>query len=130
MYGGDIPVISHEGAWLLPTLIDHVPTESAIAQKEIFGPVAVIFRVTDLESAILINNAIDYGLVASLCSENKSYRRQFMSTAHAGILNLGSNPLMIHPQAPVGGWKHSRIGPPEHGKWDFEFFTRPQAVYQ
>jgi acyl-CoA reductase-like NAD-dependent aldehyde dehydrogenase len=31
--------------------------------------------------------------------------------------------------APFGGWKASGIGPPEHGIFDLEFFTRPQTVY-
>jgi acyl-CoA reductase-like NAD-dependent aldehyde dehydrogenase len=31
--------------------------------------------------------------------------------------------------APFGGWKASGIGPPEHGMFDVEFYTRPQTVY-
>ena len=33
------------------------------------------------------------------------------------------------PTRPFGGWKASGFGPPEHGRWDAEFLTRPQAVY-
>jgi aldehyde dehydrogenase (NAD+) len=31
--------------------------------------------------------------------------------------------------APFGGWKRSGHGPPEHGRWDREFYARPQAIY-
>jgi acyl-CoA reductase-like NAD-dependent aldehyde dehydrogenase len=47
----------------------------------------------------------------------------------AGVLKLGAGPLELDPEAPFGGWKASGIGPPEHGLWDEEFYSRPQTVY-
>ena len=38
--------------------------------------------------------------------------------------------MRIHPAAPFGGRKASQIGPPEHGAWDREFFSRVQMRYR
>jgi aldehyde dehydrogenase (NAD+) len=42
---------------------------------------------------------------------------------------LASGARAVHAEAPFGGWKAAGFGPPEHGVWDREFYTRPQAVY-
>jgi acyl-CoA reductase-like NAD-dependent aldehyde dehydrogenase len=69
-------------------------------------------------------------LVASLYADDPAMQKLFMQEAEAGILRINPDTLDIDPAAPFGGWKDSCIGPPEHGRWDREFYTRPQAVYR
>jgi acyl-CoA reductase-like NAD-dependent aldehyde dehydrogenase len=64
-----------------------------------------------------------------VCTQDPARRARFLDAAEAGILNLAPGALAVHPDAPFGGWKASGIGPPEHGIWDLEFYTRRQAVY-
>ena len=90
---------------------------------------AVILPVNNLDRAIEITNADKYGLVAALYSNDESNRRRFADAVEAGILNFAPSPLQVHPAAPFGGWKASGSGPPEHGVWDQQFYSRTQTLY-
>ena len=57
-------------------------------------------------------------------------RARALAAAEAGIVQLASGPLAVHPRAPFSAWKASGLGPPEHGVWDAAFYTRTQAVYE
>ena len=58
------------GLQLAPTLFAGVPVEAALAQDEVFGPVAAASFIADDEDAIRLANASRYGLVATVwCSE-------------------------------------------------------------
>lgn len=127
--GGEVPVGLENGCWLTPAVLSNLPPEAALAQVETFGPVAVILPVDDLAEAIEVANGVEQGLVAALHGGDDSQRRLFADAIQAGIVKLSPNPLAIHAEAPFGGWKASGYGPPEHGEWDRQFFTRPQAVY-
>ncbi len=130
LYGGAEPVGWNQGYWLQPTLIGDADPDSAIVQQETFGPVAVIQAADNLEHAIALANAVPHGLVAGLVSNDKKALARFQEAINAGILKFGYGPLAVHPQAPFGGWKASRIGPPEHGIWDCEFYAKAQAIYR
>jgi acyl-CoA reductase-like NAD-dependent aldehyde dehydrogenase len=54
---------------------------------------------------------------------------RFMSEAQAGILKINRSTADAAVDVPFGGWKASGLGPPEHGEFDLDFFTRPQTVY-
>ncbi|WP_018232959.1 aldehyde dehydrogenase family protein [Thioalkalivibrio thiocyanodenitrificans] len=127
--GGARPNGWQHGAWYAPTLLYCADNTSRIVQEESFGPIAVIQIADDLEHALALCNGVAHGLVAGLVSERPDARTRFLGEAQAGILRFGTGPLAIHPEAPFGGWKASQFGPPEHGVWDRQFYTRPQAVY-
>jgi len=126
--GGPPPGLAH-GCYFLPTLVAGLRPDASLAQEETFGPIAVILQASDLDDAIRIANGVPQGLVASLCTQDAAARERFAERIEAGILKLAPGALAVHPDAPFGGWKASGIGPPEHGDWDREFYTRPQAVY-
>ncbi len=127
--GGTIPHDLQNGCWLTPAVINQVGPTSFLSQREIFGPVAVIDPVEDLEEAIEQNNHLQYGLVASLYTHDESKHRRFLEAVESGMVNVTHHPFTVHPSAPFGGWKGSRVGPPEHGVWDQHFYTRPQTIY-
>ena len=127
--GGGIPAGRDRGYWYSPTLIGDIGPETEIFQEETFGPVAVVTAANNLDQAIALTNHVPHGLVCGLLGGDTSAQDRFAAAAEAGILRLSAGPLAIHPEAPFGGWKASHIGPPEHGRWDLEFYTQPQAVY-
>lgn len=127
--GGDIPRGLEAGCWLRPAVVGRVSPQSVIAREEIFGPVAVILPADDLDQAVRIANGVRHGLVAAVHGGGKIQRQRFAAAAAAGILKFSPGALDVHPLAPFGGWKASGVGPPEHGVWDRQFYTRPQAVY-
>ena len=127
--GGTVPEGFDDRAWLTPSLLTDVAPEAPICRDEIFGPVAVILPAADVDQAIAITNRVEHGLVAALHTENASYRQRFAGAVEAGILKFTAGPLSVHTEAPFAGWKSSGFGPPEHGRWDQQFYTRPQALY-
>jgi len=127
--GGSEPDGWQQGCWLEPALLSSVNSHAKIVQQETFGPVAVIQEAHDLPHAIELANDVRHGLVAGLVSHDPEAHRQFLDAIDVGIIKFGPGPLPVHPDAPFGGWKASRIGPPEHGSWNRDFYARPQAIY-
>ena len=127
--GGQRPDAAGPGAWLRPALLADARPDSPIVQRESFGPIAMLLVADDLGHAITLANGVPQGLVAGLLGSDAAGRRRFAEQVEAGILRFDDGPLSPHPGAPFGGWKASHLGPPEHGIWDREFYTRPQAVY-
>lgn len=127
--GGAPPTDRPDGGWCLPTLLDNLAPNALMVQQETFGPVAVLQRANDFAAAIDLLNNTSHGLVASLYSTNRETQERFVAVAQAGILRINPSRFRVHPDAPFGGWKASGLGPPEHGQWDRQFYTRPQALY-
>jgi len=127
--GGDVPRGLAHGAWMAPTLLSDVNPRSQIAQEETFAPVAVVLPAAGVEEALAIANGVPQGLLLSVHTTDERARARVLEAAEAGIVQLTSGPLAVHPLAPFGGWKASGLGPPEHGIWDAEFYGRVQAVY-
>jgi acyl-CoA reductase-like NAD-dependent aldehyde dehydrogenase/nicotinamidase-related amidase len=127
--GGTVPTAFAAGNWYLPTLVDRLASDAALVQEETFGPVAVIQAVDGYDEAIRLGNAVPQGLVATFFGHEAALQHRFLEEAQAGILRLNPTSFQIAADAPFGGWKSSGIGPPEHGRWDREFFARPQAIY-
>jgi alpha-ketoglutaric semialdehyde dehydrogenase len=91
--------------------------------------VALILPAADFEDALAIANGVEHGLAATLYSSSAANGRRFSEAIEAGLVKLTPGPFAIDPSAPFGGWKASGLGPPEHGRWDREFYARPQALY-
>jgi len=126
---GEVPGGLQCESWLAPTLLGGVAPESAVAQEETFGPVAVVLVVDDIDEAIAVANGVPHGLVLQIVTGDPLAQRRILAEGQAGIVQIGAGPLPISADAPFVGWKASGIGPPEHGEWDAAFYTRPQAVY-
>jgi acyl-CoA reductase-like NAD-dependent aldehyde dehydrogenase len=127
--GGYIPTELGSGSWYAPTLLLVEDRQSEIVQEETFGPVAVIQCAEDVDDAISAANGVVQGLLMVVCTSAEEARDRVQASARVGLLQFGAGALRVHPDAPFGGWKASGHGPPEHGRWDAQFFTRPQAVY-
>jgi acyl-CoA reductase-like NAD-dependent aldehyde dehydrogenase len=99
------------------------------SRKKAFGPVAVILGAAGFTDAMRLCNAVSQGLVASFFGRDPAQQKLFLAQAQAGILRLNPAAFPVAADAPFGGWKTSGMGPPEHGRWDRDFFARPQAIY-
>ncbi|MBI5899177.1 MAG: aldehyde dehydrogenase [Rhodocyclales bacterium] len=127
--GGSVPRGYEHGAWFLPTLVADPPQGSAIVQEESFGPVLVIQSARDIDEAIVMANGVRHGLVATIYSGRPDDVQRVRENCAAGILCTNRSPVPIAVEAPFLGWKQSGFGLPEHGRWDREMYSRPQAVY-
>jgi alpha-ketoglutaric semialdehyde dehydrogenase len=117
------------GAFYSPTVLRVDDPRAAIVQEETFGPVAVIQPADGLSDAIAKANGVEQGLVQAVCTGDAAAAAEVLAAARAGIVQWGPGMVPVHPDAPFGGWKASGYGPPEHGRWDAQFLTRPQSVY-
>ena len=116
------------GHYFPPTLVTDLSADDPLVQEELFGPVAVLQLADDFEHGMALVNGVSQGLLAAIATTSPALQAAFAARAEAGILADGDG-LRIHPAAPFGGFKDSQRGPPEHGVWDREFFSRVQVRY-
>jgi acyl-CoA reductase-like NAD-dependent aldehyde dehydrogenase len=115
------------GCGFAPTVLIAEP-DSNVFVEESFGPVVVLTAADDIRKAVEIGNAVPHGLIAGMWGGGNDERAYFLRHAQAGMLRLDGD-MTLDPAAPFCGWKKSSIGPPEHGRWDLEFYARPQVIY-
>ncbi|MBW4514115.1 MAG: NAD-dependent succinate-semialdehyde dehydrogenase [Timaviella obliquedivisa GSE-PSE-MK23-08B] len=102
------PALQH-GNFYPPTILVDIDIEAAIAQEEFFGPVAMVFRVPDLDAAIRLANDTPFGLAASAWTAVEEERDRLISEIEAGSVFLNSM-VKSDPRLPFGGVKRSGYG--------------------
>lgn len=115
--------------YVAPVVLTDVERDDPIVQEETFGPVAVLQVAGDLDEAVDLANGVVQGLVQVVCTRDEATAAAVLDRAQAGIVQWGPGIVPVSADAPFGGWKASGFGPPEHGRWDAQFLTRPQARY-
>jgi malonate-semialdehyde dehydrogenase (acetylating)/methylmalonate-semialdehyde dehydrogenase len=128
--GRNIKVPGYEkGYFIGPTVLDDCRPEMTHTQEEIFGPVASIVRVNDLEEAIKVTNASAFGNAASIYTQSGRSARTFWYKVNAGNIgvNLGIAAAMAY--FPFAGQKDSFFGT-LHGQGQdvVQFFTDSKVV--
>ncbi|MGM7645505.1 CoA-acylating methylmalonate-semialdehyde dehydrogenase [Nocardia sp. JW2] len=118
-----------EGFWLGPTLIDNVPTSSAVYQDEIFGPVLSVVRVSGFEEGIELINSSPYGNGVAIFTNDGGAARQFQRRVTVGMIGINVPipvPVAYHS---FGGHKASIFGDAKaYGPQGFSFFTQEKAI--
>ncbi|MGN8646210.1 aldehyde dehydrogenase family protein [Gracilibacillus sp. HCP3S3_G5_1] len=130
IYGGEKlegDQYSH-GAYMKPTLLDHVTPSMRIAKEEIFGPVITITEVDSTEEALSAANDVDYGLAASVFSRDLSVAHQFADKIESGMVHINHGTASA-AHLPFGGTKSSGFGAFSIGSSNIEFFTELKTVY-
>ena len=125
--GGGRPSRCERGHFLEPTLLDHVRHGSYATREEIFGPVAAIIRVRDVDEAIRLANDSEYGLGANIYTNNLRYVMKAMEEIKAGTFWV-NDPLTDNEAGPFGGMRQSGIGR-ELGEEGLDAFREPKHVH-
>ncbi|WP_437272214.1 NAD-dependent succinate-semialdehyde dehydrogenase [Staphylococcus succinus] len=107
--GGQKSAISDFGLFYEPTVITDVKHTMAIAQEEIFGPVAPIVQFDTIDEAIEIANASQFGLAAYFFTNNVNTIYNMSENLEFGMIGVNGTQLSV-PQAPFGGIKESGMG--------------------
>jgi alpha-ketoglutaric semialdehyde dehydrogenase len=130
IYAGDVPQTDSfaRGYFVPPTIVRGARVDSAIGQRELFGPVLASFAVDDLDEAISIANATPYGLSAALFTRDLRSALTYVDRIEAGMVRVNGDTTGVDPHAPFGGVKGSSSGSREQGPAAREFYTEIRTV--
>ncbi len=105
--GGRIP--DRPGWFYEPTVLTDIPDGCPASADEVFGPVASVFRVRDLDEAIALANATEYGLSSAIWTNDADERdRAVRDLVAGGVFVNGMS--ASDPRVPFGGVKKSGYG--------------------
>ena len=118
-----------QGFFLGGCLFDRVTSEMRIYREEIFGPVLVLVRTPDFESALKLVNDHEYGNGTAIFTRDGDTARSFASRVQVGMVGINVPipvPMAYHS---FGGWKRSLFGDIHmHGTEGVNFFTRLKTI--
>jgi succinate-semialdehyde dehydrogenase/glutarate-semialdehyde dehydrogenase len=97
------------GYFYLPTVLGSVPPDARILREEIFGPVAPVVPFGDLDQAIELANASEYGLVSYVYTSDLKAGLRMAEAIDSGMVGV-NRPVVSDPAAPFGGTKQSGLG--------------------
>ena len=106
---GGKPIPDNPGNYYPPTIIKDIPPGSPAETEEFFGPVALLFRVANLDEAIELANATPLGLGASGWTNDTTERDRLINELQAGAVFINSL-VKSDPRLPFGGIKRSGYG--------------------
>jgi succinate-semialdehyde dehydrogenase/glutarate-semialdehyde dehydrogenase len=105
--GGTVPDM--EGWYLRPTVLTGITPDMDVAQQELFGPVAMVQRVPDVEAAIVAANSTTFGLGSSVWGNDEGEIARCIEGIEAGSVFVNAM-VASTPELPFGGIKRSGFG--------------------
>jgi len=118
---------AHQGGhWFAPTVLDGLPMDAPLPQTEAFGPLVTIHPFTSEVEAVELANATQYGLAASVWTEDLSRAHTIASRLEAGTVWVN---CWLHRQLhmPFGGVKSSGVAR-EGGMYSLDFFSEESTI--
>jgi acyl-CoA reductase-like NAD-dependent aldehyde dehydrogenase len=115
--GGDKPkdVELSNGYYIQPTIIEGLQPSAELSREELFGPVATLHPVVDIQEALSIANATEYGLTAAVHTRNVDRAMWFAQRVNVGVANINLGTFGSEPHMPFGGFGSSGNGSREPG---------------
>lgn len=96
-------------AFYTPAVLTGITPEMRAYTEELFGPVAVVYRVRDEDEAVALANSSAFGLGASVFSTDVARAEKVAQRLEAGMVNVNT-PAGEGPDIPFGGVKRSGFG--------------------
>ena len=125
--GGKPTDVDGRGYFMEPTILDEVDNSMRVAQEEIFGPVLVVIQFDDMEEAIELANASEFGLAAGVWTRDVGKAHRMAARLQAGTVWINQY-NWYDSAAPFGGFKQSGFGR-ELGHQAIEAYTETKMVF-
>ena len=119
--------LARPGYFFAPTVLTDIPKDSPAYREELFGPVASIFRVRNMDDAIRVANDSRFGLGASAWTNDPAERERFINELEAGMVFINKM-VASDPRLPFGGVKQSGHGR-ELGTHGIREFANAKTVW-
>jgi aminomuconate-semialdehyde/2-hydroxymuconate-6-semialdehyde dehydrogenase len=115
-----------DGYFIEPTVIEGLNATCETNQQEIFGPVVTLQSFKTEEEAIQLANSTEYGLAATIWTQDISKANRVAAKVESGIIWINCW-LLRDLRTPFGGMKNSGVG--REGGWEaLRFFTEAKNV--
>ncbi|MFT4084364.1 MAG: NAD-dependent succinate-semialdehyde dehydrogenase [Nocardioides sp.] len=116
-----------DGAFFSPAVLTGVTPEMRAYTEELFGPVAVVYKVTSDEEAVDLANVVDFGLGGAVFSRDEERAAKVAERLEVGMANVNT-PAGEGADLPFGGTKRSGFGR-ELGPLGIEEFLNKRLFY-
>ena len=116
-----------KGLFIRPVIFTGLPNESRLVQEEIFGPVTVVFPFDDPEEVLAAANGTEYGLAASLWTNNLKVGLDLAHRLESGLVQINQN-LVVQANLSYGGVKSSGLGKEASLESMLEHFTHKKTI--
>jgi betaine-aldehyde dehydrogenase len=116
-----------KGYWLSPTVFADVNSKMRIGHEEIFGPVLSVFKWRDEKEALEIANSTDYGLTASIWTNDIKTAMRVARSVRSGYVWV-NNASAHYMGTPFGGYKNSGLGR-EEGISELLSYTECKTIH-
>ncbi|MBI4114513.1 MAG: aldehyde dehydrogenase [Candidatus Niyogibacteria bacterium] len=116
------------GYFVSPTILEGVGPDDEISRKELFGPVAVLYRVSGFSEALHLTNDSSYGLTAAIFTNSLHRAESFAEEAEVGTVHVNGNTYGSESHMPFGGRKLSGNYSREGGTEALDFYTQWKLV--
>lgn len=103
------PEINSKGSFFRPLILTDVDKNNPIFNKEMFGPVTVVYSVNDEDEAIELANDSSYGLGSSVISSDIKHAQEVASQIETGMTVINGR-WITAGELPFGGVKNSGYG--------------------
>jgi len=115
-----------QGYFVKPTVFTGLGQNSTLVREEIFGPVLVAQPYKSIDDLAAVANDTDYGLAASVWTNNLSFAHKLAKRIKAGTVWVNTHNI-VDPNLPFGGMKQSGIGR-ENGAAAIDLYTETKTV--
>jgi len=115
------------GKFIQPHIFTNLPADSRLVREEIFGPVTCIFPFDDAEAVLAAANDSEFGLAASVWTNNLKIGLEFAHRLEAGLVQVNQN-LVVQANLSYGGVKSSGLGKEASLESMLEHFTHKKTI--